>query len=333
MSADADAIDGVLVSPTEPAAVRALGRTSGEPQRRGADLLWSPPLGRVGVQRKELGDLVASLRDSLALEIGRLTTLAVAVLLVQGRVRCSSAGRLVTGGRPGMTRSQLRALLWTVRRRGVWVTTARDVADTVAVLRHLHGWLGTHRHTALERLPKPRSADDPTAVGVHLLQALPSVGPVLASSVVSHFGGVPIRWSCDVAELAAVPGVGPVRAARLAAALRAPPGGAHDSDGIGEGVDQRLPLLGPFEGRPDGRADGHEQRRRQRLEAIAPVAGGDVEVDCHRQVLVVEQGDELVDDLGIGQGHGRQDDVDGVDVDRVELDDELARPRQLPESA
>jgi ERCC4-type nuclease len=330
----ADAIDDVLVSPTEPAAVRALGRTSGEPECRGADLLWSSPLGAVGVQRKELGDLVASLRDGrLALEIGRLTTLAVAVLLVEGRVRWSSAGRLVTGGRPGMTRAQLRALLWTVQRRGVWITTARDLPDTVEVLRHLHGWLGTRRHTALERRPKPRSPDDRNAVGVHLLEALPSVGPVLANSIVSHFGGVPVKWSCDLEELVAVPGVGPVRAARLAAALGAPPGGAHHGDGIGERVDERLPFLGPLEWRADGRPDGDEQSRRQCLEPVAPVAAGEVDVDRHREILVVEQADELVDDLGIGQGNGRQHDVDGISVDRVEIDDELARPRQLPESA
>ena len=338
MSNDGDSgIDGVQVAPREPPSVRALGRTSGEPERRGADVLWPSPLGLVGVQRKELGDLVASLRDGrLAAEMARIAAgLAVAVLLVEGRLRWSSGGWLVTGGRPGITRSQLRALLWSVQRRGVGITTTRDLPDTVAVLRHLHAWTGKRRHTTLDERPKIRSPGaDRAAFGVHLLQSFPSVGPVLAADIVDHFGGgLPLRWSCDVAELAAVSGVGPVRAARLAAALRATPGGAHDGDGVGERVDQRLPLVGPLERGAERRPDRDEQRGRERVEAVAPVPTRNVEVDGDGQVLVVEHLDDLVDDVRVRQRDRRQHDVDGVRVDGVQVDDELARRRQLEEPA
>ena len=53
----------MLISPSEPAAIRALGTTCDIPERHGCDVLFVAHGGYWGVQRKELKDFVASVND------------------------------------------------------------------------------------------------------------------------------------------------------------------------------------------------------------------------------------------------------------------------------
>jgi len=54
----------MLVAPTEPMTLKALGTVSLVPEDYGSDFLWaSPVFGLVGVQRKEASDFVASVMD------------------------------------------------------------------------------------------------------------------------------------------------------------------------------------------------------------------------------------------------------------------------------
>ena len=218
-----------LVSPNEPPEVRALGVLSTTPEAHGADVAWSGPDGRlVGVQRKEIVDLVRSLHDGrLGREVAALRALAVAVLVVEARLRFGPTGQLLTA-RVGLDREQLRRLLWSVQQRGVWVVHTDDLDDTVRAIRGLAAWVAKRRHAALD--VRPAAARDPTGTGrtwgVQLLQSFPSVGPVVAEAVWDHFDGVPLRWSCTAEDLAAVPGVGGVRSRRLWTSLERPrPGG------------------------------------------------------------------------------------------------------------
>jgi ERCC4-type nuclease len=207
------------VSPTEPPALRALGQTTGQPEQHGCDVLWTGATGLVGVQRKTLTDLAVSLRDGrLAREVAAMRLLAVRVLLVEGRVRWSPTGMLTTA-RPSLSKDQLRGLLWSAQHRGLWVVHTDDLEDSVAAIAHLHGWLDKPRHTALEIR---RSATPPTRSrewAVHLLQSFPLVGPVSAANIHDHFGGAPLSWSGSLDDLAAVKGVGPIRAQGLWSAL------------------------------------------------------------------------------------------------------------------
>ena len=214
-------IEGVfLVSPTEPAAVRALGVVSGVQERHGCDVVWTAGGGGVcGVQRKTLTDLWVSLRDGrLSREVSSMDGLSLGVLALEGRLRWTAGGTLATGRAP-LTRDQLRGLVLSVQRRGVHVVHTDDVDDTVVAIRHVRRWHDKARHRALDLRPAAPSPPATRAWGVHVLQSFPLVGPVVAGAIVDHFDGVPLTWTCEPSELAAVPGVGAKRAAALWTAL------------------------------------------------------------------------------------------------------------------
>jgi ERCC4-type nuclease len=212
-----------LVAPTEPPSLRRLGPTSAVPERHGADVVWPIAAaaggGLAGVQRKELTDLWASLRDGrLARGVAAMSELALKVLLVEGRVRWSASGRLASARAP-LTRDQLRGIALSAQRRGIWVLHSDDVEDSRATIVHLRSWHDKPRHPALDVRPGPAAAAGTRAWGVHLLQSFPLVGPITAGNVWDHFGRVPLAWTCQAEELAAVKGVGPVRADALWRAL------------------------------------------------------------------------------------------------------------------
>jgi ERCC4-type nuclease len=224
-------IPGVLVSPTEPAPIRALGTTSSLPERYGSDVLFDvTPLGRVGIQRKTVRDLFASITDGrLTRSVAAMSALDVAVLVVEGDLRWTEEGvaepadgsaRPVTSWR----REAYRSLLWSIRARGIWVETVSDIEETVTTVRSLHRWASKSGHDALDRRPGPRGVD---AAELHILQGLAGIGPRLATRILEHFHGLPIAWTVTERELAAVRGLGPVRARRLAESLagHSPPAG------------------------------------------------------------------------------------------------------------
>ena len=222
-----------LVAPTEPVSLRSLGATSAVPERHGCDVVWNLAGGGLaGVQRKTLTDLWFSLRDGrLAREVAAMEALARRVLVIEGRVRWSAAGVLTTG-RTGLSRDQLRGLVLSLQARQVLVVHADDLSDTVAAVVHVRRWLDKARHPALDLRPSPASPPGGgRAWGVHLLQSFPLVGPTVAGAIWDHFDGVPLVWSCSPADLAAVPGVGKVRAATLLGALPAAGGAAGGGGG------------------------------------------------------------------------------------------------------
>jgi ERCC4-type nuclease len=126
---------------------------------------------------------------------------------------------MLTTARPSLSKDQLRGLLWSAQHRGLWVVHTDDIDDSVAAIAHLRAWLDKLRHTSLETR---RTTTPPTGSrewAVHLLQSFPLVGPVSAAAIHDHFGGLPLSWSCTLGDLAAVKGVGPVRAEGLWSAL------------------------------------------------------------------------------------------------------------------
>jgi ERCC4-type nuclease len=56
-------------------------------------------------------------------------------------------------------------------------------------------------------------------VSLHILQGVAGIGPRLATRILEHFRGLPIAWTVTERELAAVRGLGPVRAKRLSESL------------------------------------------------------------------------------------------------------------------
>lgn len=177
----------------------------------------------LGVQRKTVDDLIASLQDGrLAKEIAQLRRCAVAVLIVEGRLKWSSDGVLMGRdfGQP-WTRTAHRNLLRSVQAEGVWVESSDDTADTVVAVLEMQAWCGK-KHTALLRRPgatSPWGKAGNAEWASHFLQGLDGIGPELAKNIIEKFGRVPLSWDVTADELKSVPGVGPKKAQQMIGAL------------------------------------------------------------------------------------------------------------------
>lgn len=217
-----NSINGLLVAPTEPKQLRALGKVSSVPERFGCDFLWSVKGGLAGVQRKEFRDLLASISDGrLNKEVGQMNRVVRPVLVVEGCGHWTLDGEL-NDQYSRITRGQLRALLYSIRDRGIWVEASDGLADTEDVVAGIVRWTRKEVHRSLAARPKPQGRwgrVDHHGWAVHVMTSFPGIGPGTAESLIQHFGGVPLAWMVDERELAQVPGIGPVRARRLIRAL------------------------------------------------------------------------------------------------------------------
>lgn len=201
--------------------IRALGRTSSVPERWGVDLLV--PSLRLGVQRKEVSDFVASLTgDRLAKEVQQMRRLQYRVLVLEGRWAWNADGQWAQGYQR-FTIDQLEGALLSLQMEGVMVLQSRDMRDTVRCIGHLVSWAGKESHTALSSRPKYLMSQwgtrDNEDWQVWLVQGFERVGPKVAKAIVRTFGGAPLQWTVSETELRGVPGVGKVMARRLIGAL------------------------------------------------------------------------------------------------------------------
>lgn len=222
-------IPGLFVAGSEPAALRRIGVASNNmTERHGVDVLWGTEWGLVGVQRKELTDLVASMQDGrLRKEVAQMNgVLTHRMVLVEGFGKWTSDGELVHGYTK-VSRRQVRGFLWSIRLDGIWVEWTENLNDTIAAIRWFVEWTRKDKHTSLVGRAKPRGnwgkADD-RAWQVHLLTSLDGVGPALAERIIDHFGGVPMRWEVGAEELLEVPGIGKGRVEKMMRALTNAPG-------------------------------------------------------------------------------------------------------------
>lgn len=223
----------MLVSPAEPAVLRKLGQVSlKRTEELGVDFSWSAKGKWWGVQRKEIGDLVASMRDGrLAKELAQMADgrLHQAVLLVEGPMDFGGGGEaqvLLNGGAWGkpVSRRQMLGLEWGVQSRGVWWARSKGMQDTVQYLQDLEAWTKKEKHGSLLTRPGVQSVwgtPDSKDYGVHLLMGLPGVGHELAERIWDKFGGVPWTWGySNIREaLMEVEGIGKVKADKILAAL------------------------------------------------------------------------------------------------------------------
>jgi ERCC4-type nuclease len=214
----------MLVSPTEPAILRALGKTSLVPEQYGADFMFpSTEFGLVGIQRKELSDFVASVKDGrLAKEIGQMKRLGLAMLVLEGKPHWTNDG-LLTSTSTQWRMNQHLGTLWSVQLSGCWLATTTSVQETSTLISAFTRWTAKPRHIALESRPGPTS-DEWGKVGnrewaLHLLQGFRGIGPVQAAALYDHFGGLPFVWSVGIVDLMEVPGIGEKRAEGLIGAL------------------------------------------------------------------------------------------------------------------
>lgn len=247
----------MLVSPAEPAVLRKLGQTSSTPEKHGADfLMFSRALGMVGVQRKEINDLVASLNDDrLAREIPMLQRLDIAVVLIEGRIEWTTDGLLSSTSSP-FTRAQYLGTLWSMALSGLWTCFTSSTMETTDWLSTFNRWLQKDKHTSLltRRQQAPRNEyglRDRRAQHIHILEGFPGVGYQRAMAIVDFFGGLPLEWT---GRLNDVPGVGATTARRMERMLGGEreseresdeSGGNDGRDGRRQGEGSRMSVLRP----------------------------------------------------------------------------------------
>jgi ERCC4-type nuclease len=170
------------------------------------------PGGGVVVERKSATDLVLSIRDQRLFD--------QAARLAAGATRPV----LILEGDPlavrtGMHKNAiLGALTWltTIQRIPLLPSTgpARTAELLVTLARQQQqGWRGP---TGMVKPKAPTLREQQLAV----LAALPGIGPVLAARLLDHFGGLGTVFLASLDELAAVPGIGTASAARITALLR-----------------------------------------------------------------------------------------------------------------
>ncbi len=214
----------ILVAPTEPRVLKTLGKVSSLPERHGADVLFPANGGLIGIQRKQIDDLIASVQDGrLAKEVAQLQSVAFSVLIVEGRLKWSSEGMLV-GRDYGIqwSRSTHRNLLMSVQAQGIRVETSDDANDTVAAILNLQEWIRKPKHHGLLKRPGPVSVWGKATNrdwACHLMQSFEGIGPELAGRIVDYFGKPPLEWKVDVKALQEVDGLGPKKAQQMWEAL------------------------------------------------------------------------------------------------------------------
>lgn len=215
----------ILISSTEPSTIKTLGRSSQLPERFGVDILWGTETRLIGIQRKEMSDLLASVHgDRLYREVAQMKRLSHSILIIEGKPKWTRDGNLIGNNGYGYAwnRDQHWGLQLSMQAKGVWVLHTEDINQTVDAVKAVKRWMGKARHNSLDRRPKATGSWGKAGhrdFQRHLLQSFDGIGPVQAEAIVDKFGGVPMQWTTDEKGLMEVEGIGKTRAKRLMDAL------------------------------------------------------------------------------------------------------------------
>lgn len=211
----------MLLSPTEHKLHKYnLGKIHMAPEEHGVDILMVAKGRKLGVQRKAVPDLLASVEDGrLTREIAMMKQLDQAILLIEGRMAFDGDGNLL-GNDYGRrwTRGSIQGLLWSARQKGCWVQHTDGLADTVQTLVNLELWWKKGRHTTLEQRPGATSpwgtSPSDRDYAMYVLQSVPGVGVELAGRIYDLYG-LPLAWTIGKDALMKVPGIGKVKATKM----------------------------------------------------------------------------------------------------------------------
>ncbi len=211
----------MLISAAEPKSLQGLGTYSPLPEQFGVDFLIPCPVGMVGVQRKEIHDLIASRGDGrLARELAQMKQLDIAVLLVEGRLKWTSDG-VLSSSRSRWTRGEHHGLLFSIQSTGIWVNSSVDLMDSREYLTLLEKWFSKETHKGIMTRPKPQTLWGTRTNrdwAIHAIQSVDGVGPEMAGRIFDKFG-LPFTCSVSVEELLTVDGIGRKRAEKIVKAF------------------------------------------------------------------------------------------------------------------
>lgn len=207
----------MLISPAEPAIFKSLGQVSSVPETLGSDfLIFSPVFGLVGIQRKEINDLVASLGDRIPREIIDMSGLDVGIWLIEGMPQFTGDGQLMSTRTP-FTLTQYQGVIFSLCSRGFWMLSSTCVSETMSLLLSLGKWLQKPSHNSLLHRTKERGVFGQPSIAetqIFLLQSLPGIGYELAKRIVAQYQGLPVQLRSGV-DLTDVDGIGPKTARRI----------------------------------------------------------------------------------------------------------------------
>lgn len=214
----------MMISPTEPERLRVLGRVAWHPESFGADVMWRSRGRWIGIQRKEVTDLVASVSDGrLHQQLVQMQQLDVAVVLVEGEPCWTNDGEMLNGSghSRGLSPRQWQSVMWTIGQRGVMVDRSKDLTATIAWIEGFQAWCAKERHTGLMKRPAPINPWGTLGnedFQRHMVMGLPGVGTELADRIIRTLG-MPFGWRVSEDELLTVEGLGPKKVARILGAL------------------------------------------------------------------------------------------------------------------
>lgn len=215
----------ILVSPAEPLVLRKLGVVSAECEKRGADFMLVTPNGTCSIQRKEINDLLASIRgDRLCRERGQLRAQdGQPIFIIEGDWEWGPRnGKSNALDHTEFTRAQYLGVVLSLQSEGFWVIESKSLRETAELIPRIETWLSKDHHGSLAWRPKAGGLWGTASNrdwGVHILQSFDGTGPDTAGNMYDHFGGVPLAWTCSEEEMRKVPGVGPIRAKKMRGAL------------------------------------------------------------------------------------------------------------------
>lgn len=215
----------MLVSPAEfHPLLSALGDNSPEVEARGCDFLFVGATGLVGVQRKEVKDLVNSIQSDnrMCIELGQIagSDLAHVVFIIEGNWVWVDGVSMVTG----YTRAQLDGVVLALQaEHGVVVMMTESVVDTAETLGRIESWFTKSVHGSLQVRKKSRAVWGTSKLREYRLfwwQAFPGVSYGRAVMLDEHFEGqLPFQFTCTHADLLACKGIGKVTAEKIWGAL------------------------------------------------------------------------------------------------------------------
>lgn len=198
----------MVIAPTEPPALRALGQTKQFPEQHGSDVVvWAH--GRWhGIQRKELGDFVSSVNNRrLGRELAKMDRLGYKLLIIEGEPQWTMDGELMGDGYGRWTYRAHVGFQMSCMTREIMVLTTANLEGTIRLVQEFESYVKKDKHTSLlHTREKPVNVwgdRDNQVSQRHLLMGFDGMGIEKAQRILDWYGSVPLGWKVTAKEIAA----------------------------------------------------------------------------------------------------------------------------------
>lgn len=211
----------MLISPTEPKALKEIGTVSSQCEEYGSDVLIPTAAnGLVGIQRKEIHDYVNSIRNGLlGVELSKMKATNLSILVLEGTCQFSITGTCLNIREWSLAQHQ--GSLLSLQSQSCWVLPTAHLEETIQSIYVLKKWLDKEVHTLMRGRPNPKSMWGTSTSrdwGIHLMSGLPGISSVLAGRIWDKYG-VPLKWTIDELDFLMVEGIGLERVKKIMGAL------------------------------------------------------------------------------------------------------------------